>query len=220
MLLVPSRGRPQNVARLIEACAKTCRTDAVIHFGFDDDDPQLAANMGVLTGYVYSSVRSRMGLGPWTNELARLAMADDPKWLCSIGDDMVPVTDGWDERLCEAAGPAGMAYPDDKRRSDIPECCVIGTAVVRALGWMCEPSLDHWYVDTVWSDLGRGAGCLRYLPDTVVEHRHPNVPGGDPHDATYGDAAARYGLDMAAYQKWRMKRMRADIETVRRVHAG
>ena len=212
-VLVPSRGRPANVARLIEACAKTCRADTIVSFGFDEDDPELLANMDA-SGDALVTVRPRMGLGAWTNALAALWPGADH--LASIGDDMVPVTDGWDERLCEAAGPAGMAYPNDRRRDDIPEAIVMSVGLVRALGWMCEPSLGHWYIDSVWRDLGTAAGCLRYLPDVVVEHRHPNVPGsGARPDATYADAAAGFASDLAAYQKWRMKRMRADIETVR-----
>jgi hypothetical protein len=212
-VLVPSRGRPANVARLIEACAKTCRADTLLHFGFDEDDDTLGANLTAADGML-ATVRPRMGLAHWTNCLS--AMNEHIPWQASIGDDMVPLTDGWDERLCEAAGPTGMAYPNDRRRSDIPEAIVVSTSLVRALGWFCEPSLHHWYVDAVWADLGRAAGCLRYLSDVVVEHRHPNVRGsGARNDATYNDAAAGFSRDLAAYQKWRMKRMRTDIETVR-----
>jgi hypothetical protein len=211
-VLVPSRGRPSNVARLIEACAKTCRAGTILHFGFDEDDDALGANLTAADGML-ATVRPRMGLAHWTNYLS--ALHEDTGWQASIGDDMVPVTDGWDERLCEAASP-GMAYPNDRRRDDIPEAIVISAPVVRALGWFCEPSLSHWFVDAVWRDIGALAGCLRYLPDVVVEHRHPNVPGsGARSDATYNDAAAGFSKDMAAYQKWRMKRMRADVETVR-----
>ena len=186
--------------------------DTVVAFGFDEDDDALASNLKAADGCL-TSVRHRMGLAKWTNTLS--ALHEDTTWQASIGDDMVPVTDGWDERLCEAAGPAGMAYPNDRRRTDIPEAIVIGTPVIRALGWFCEPSLHHWFVDSVWRDLGHAAGCLRFLPDVVVDHRHPNVPGsGARNDRTYSDAARGFGADMAAYQKWRMKRMRADIETV------
>ena len=188
-VLVPSRGRPANVARLVEACARTCRMDTVVAFGFDDDDDALASNLKAADG-CFASVRRRMGLAKWTNTLS--ALHEDATWQASIGDDMVPVTDGWDERLCEAAGPAGMAYPNDRRRTDIPEAIVISTGLVRALGWLCEPSLHHWFVDAVWRDLGHAAGCLRFLPDVVVDHRHPNVPGsGARPDATYSDAATR-----------------------------
>ena len=201
------------MARLIEACAKTCRASTILHFGFDTDDPAYTANITAADGALVT-VRSRMGLAHWTNALS--ALHEDTRWQASIGDDMVPLTDGWDERLCEAAGTAGMAYPDDRRRADIPEAIVISTSLVRALGWFCEPTLHHWYIDSVWADLGRAAGRLRFLPDVVVEHRHPNVPGsGARPDATYSDAAAGFAADLAAYQKWRLKRMRADIETVR-----
>jgi hypothetical protein len=211
-VLVPSRGRPQNVARLVEACAKTCRADTVLEFGFDDDDDALAANMAAANGCLMT-VRPRMGLAKWTNALS--ALHEDATWQASIGDDMVPVTDGWDEQLCQAAGPSGMAYPNDRRRDDIPEAVVISTGLVQALGWFCEPSLHHWYVDNVWRDLGAGAAVLSYLPAVHVIHKHPNVPGGDPPDPTYWDAATLMAADMAAYQKWRMQRMRADIETVK-----
>ena len=211
-VLVPSRGRPRNVARLIEACERTCQLDTGLHFGFDRDDPQLPACLKAADGYSYS-LRDRMELGPWTNELAELN--SHLPYLCSMGDDMIPSTPGWDRQLVEACGPCGMAYPNDLRRADIPETIVMSTAIVRALGWMCQPGIGHWYTDNVWSDLGRGAGCLAYLQDVIVEHKHPNVPGGDPTDMTYTDAAHRFPRDLAAYQKWRMTGMRRDIETVR-----
>ena len=72
VILVPSRGRPKNVRRLIAACRETCRTDALIAFGFDDDDPCLQDCLASLSWKSTASVRKRMGLAPWTNELARL----------------------------------------------------------------------------------------------------------------------------------------------------
>jgi len=222
-VLVPSRGRPANVARLIEACEKTCEAETVLHFGFDEDDPELAASekaafagrMIFRQPSILVTVKPRMGLAAWTNELA--AHHTHAPYLASIGDDMVPVTPGWDRLLIEAQADigGGITYPNDKRRADIPEAVVIDARIVKALGWMCEPTLGHWYVDAVWRDLGAGMNRLAYRGDVVVEHRHPNVPGGDPPDQTYSDAATGFAADLAAYQKWRLRRMRADIATAR-----
>ena len=215
VVLVPSRGRPGNVARLVEACAATCHADTVIHFGFDEDDPEYVANLKAADGCM-TSVRPRMGLGAWSNTLAGLHR--DAAYLASIGDDMVPVTDGWDVRLMDAIADmgGGWSYPDDKRRNDIPEAWVVDGRIVRALGWICQPDLSHWFVDAVCRDLGAGAGHrLRYCPEVVVEHRNPAVNPAVPVDATYTDAAGSFAADMAAYQKWRLKRMRQDIDTVR-----
>lgn len=215
-VLVPSRGRPHNVARLISACKRTCAGDVLLAFGFDEDDPALADNLAALSWNASATVRPRMGLAPWTNELA--ALHPDAAWLASLGDDMEPVTPGWDVKLCAAAGPRGMAYPDDQRRDDVPEAVVMAAAVVKALGWMCPPGFDHWYIDNTWRDIGAGAGCLTYAREVTVKHWHPNVTN-TPGDPTYWDAAPKMGADLAAYQKWRLARdgMRAAIERVRNV---
>jgi len=220
VVLVPSRGRPQNVVRLRVACAATCQLHTVLHFGFDNDDPTLKESI-LATGDVHPYTTSdRMHLAPWTNHLASFHM--DAPYLCSLGDDMLPVTPGWDRMLVEAAH-VGMSYPELGRRVEhgrqpgVPEAIVIDTRIVAALGWMCYPELDHWYVDNVWRDLGTGADCLTHVPQAVVLHKHPNVPGGDKPDATYAAAARSYEHDLTVYQRWRLRRMREDISAVRRV---
>jgi len=218
-VLIPSRGRPQNISRLRFACAATCELHTVLHFGFDNDDPQLTENIKAVSPCAYT-VADRTHLGPWTNHLASLHM--DAPYLASLGDDMLPVTRGWDRMLVEAA-QAGMSYPElgrgpeHGRQPGVPEAIVMDTRIVAALGWMCQPDLDHWYVDNVWRDLGTGADCLTYVPEAVVLHKHPNVPGGDKPDATYAAAARSYDHDLTVYQRWRLRRMRENISAVRRV---
>jgi len=144
-----------------------------------------------------------------------------------MGDDMLPVTPGWDRLLTRAQEEigGGFTYPElgrgiaHGRQPDIPECVVVDTRIVAALGWMCQPDLDHWYVDNVWRDLGTGADCFRHVPEAVILHKHPNVPGGDPVDRTYHDAAQHFEHDLTVYQRWRLRRMREDISAVRRVRA-
>ena len=218
--LVPSRGRPRNVERLVTACALTCTADTRLHFGFDQDDPQLEASVRAAGGHRYT-VRPRMGLAAWTNHLA--ARHKDAAAVASIGDDMVPKTHGWDSLLLaaidERCGGIGIAYPWDGRRADIPECAVLSRPVVDALGWACPPALGHWYIDNVWRDIGQGAGCLAYVPEVEVRHYHPNTEGGDPHDQTYADAVPGLAADLCAYQAWRLARggMRAAVDAVRKV---
>lgn len=220
LLLVPTRGRPANVARLVAACEKTCQAGTALIFGMDEDDPQLtaataaAAPWPVVTG-------PRMGLTGWTNRLA-LDHLEVP-YLASIGDDMVPQTPGWDRLLLDAIktrpGGAGMAYPWDGRRSDVPEAVVMSSSIVAALGWMAFPKSRHWFIDNVWADLGHGASCLTYVDAARVAHLHPNVEGGDPPDLVYNEAAETYRRDMAAYNRWRMFDSGRDIATVKGVTA-
>lgn len=216
--LVPSRGRPHNVERLVRACALTCSADTRLHFGFDVDDPRLDENIAAAGGHLYGVANPRMGLAAWTNSLAKLHPGCD---VISIGDDMVPVTHGWDSLLLaaigERCGGCGIVYPDDGRRADIPECAVISRQIVDALGWVCPPGLQHWYIDNVWRDIGEAAGCLAYVREVTVRHCHPNTPGGDPHDQTYADATPGLAADLRAYQAWRLARggMRAAVAAVK-----
>lgn len=216
VVLVPSRGRPRGVARLAEACVKTCRADTILHFAFDVDDPLIREGIDAADGHLVSS-GPRDTLTGWTNQLAMKHL--NSAALASLGDDMVPVTDGWDERLLAALPDrGGYAYPNDLRRDDIPEAVVISTAIVRELGWFSYPGVTHWYCDNIWSDIGRAAGCINYCSTVIVEHRHPNVTG-EPGDATYTEAAAKFNADLAAYQQWRLRYMAGHVDAVRGVRA-
>ena len=222
VLLVPSRGRPANVQRLNETCKRTCTARTLLHFGFDDDDPAREQNIKAAEGCSWTS-RERMNLTGWTNKLAVMNMELAPA-LASIGDDMVPETPGWDTALLDAL-PAGggAAYAHSNRRDDIPEHIVISTSLVAALGRFALFG-GHWYIDEGWRDVfgPSGAGCLAFVPDVTIRHLHPNVPGGDPADRTYHDAAEEFDADLATYQRWRLspRGMAADIDTVRRARAG
>lgn len=213
-VLVPSRGRPRNVERLVRACALTCTADTRLHFGFDEDDPHLEAGVKAAAGHK-ATVLPRMGLVAWTNHLAA-KHAGYCDALGSLGDDMVPLTHGWDTRLLDAlAKTPGIAYPNDRRRTDIPEAPFLSSRVAAALGHFFNPVFDHWFGDKALGDVGRLAGCLTYLPDVIVDHRHPTLPGGDPHDQTYEDAAHQLNADLVAYSRWRLFKMPADVEAVR-----
>lgn len=217
IVCVPSRGRPGNVSRLISACKRTCTADTLIHFGFDEDDPLLSANLGALDWNITAAVMPRMGLTAWTNHLAKRAVIRAPA-VGSLGDDMIPRTHGWDTMLLEEIGRmgGGMAYPNDHRRDDIPEAIVMSSWIIDALGYMAPPAMDHWYIDNAWRDLGNGAGCLAYRGDIVVEHLHPTRPGLEHlHDQTYEDAAAGFKPDLKKYQRWRLMDLPKDIEKIK-----
>src|SRR5260370_17155945 len=45
IVIVPSRGRPASIGRLMDACRKTCRAGTRLHFGFDIDGPAVRGNL-------------------------------------------------------------------------------------------------------------------------------------------------------------------------------
>lgn len=218
---MPTRGRPHNLARLTDAYAATIRADTHIIAALDTDDPMLTASRTQIEGRDrwVTVTGARRTLSGWTNHLAGLFM-DDYRALASFGDDHFPETVGWDQMLLASLaqmGGTGLAYPNDLRRVDIPEAVVISSDIPRALGWMCEPHLHHYNVDSVWRDLGKGAHCLAYRPDVIVRHEHPNVTASVAIDRTYAEASKYERDDYRAYVQWRIRRMPVDVATVRRL---
>jgi hypothetical protein len=218
LIIVPSRGRPGSIARLLDAVHATTRAETHLHVAADDDDGTLPAYHAAMDkagapGDVLET-GPRKGLCAWTNDIAVRRAAEYP-YLASLGDDMVPRTPGWDAALIrgiERMGGTGIVYPFNGVREDIPEACVLSSGIVQALGWMCEPSLEHFYPDNVWADLGRGAGCLRHLRAVAVDHL--NVAAQGTPDATAIGNGRSLEADRAAYHSWRKDRMAGDIATV------
>ena len=220
LIVVPSRGRPQNIARLLDAVHATAKLNTHVHVAVDDDDPELERYRYVMKQAARDGDRlttgPRKGLCAWTNEIAVERGGEYP-FLASLGDDHVPWTPGWDKALIRSIvniGGTGISYPWDCTREDIPEAVVMSSDIVAALGWMCLPGLEHWYPDNVWADLGRGAGCLQHLRAVKVEH----VRKGDQTAAESGEKLA---ADRDTYYAWRRSpRMQQDVDTVISLREG
>lgn len=216
LVIVPSRGRPQNIARLLDSVHGTAKMKTHVHVGVDDDDPELERYRYVIEKAAKPgdelTAGPRKGLTGWTNEIAMTAAKEYP-YLASFGDDMIPRTPGWDKALIkgiERMGNTGITYPWDSTREDIPEACVISSDIVRELGWFAHPDLNHWFIDNVWADLGRGTGRIRHLRAVAVEHQWKA-------DQTSKDSGQKLTADRDAYYSWRKTGMADDIAVLRKL---
>ena len=221
-VLVPSRGRPDNLARLITEVHRTARGRTHVLAGVDQDDPRLkdyiALRKTLLApgDYIHTS-DLRKNLVQWTNHLAHLSKGKY-RYYASLGDDMVPRTPGWDIKLMGAIeedfGGTGIAYPYDAIRDDIPEAYLLSADIPAALGWVMQPSLNHWYNDNVIADLGHGAGCIRQLRGVIVDHLNVGT-GRAAVDQTAIDQGSKIAADKAAYEAWFRSERAGDVEKVK-----
>jgi len=228
LVITPSRGRPGRLREMIGACQSLSEADTDIAVALDLDDPALAEYEAVLRPLAWNGVSyfkgQRIGLAASTNLVAALKCGGY-RALASLGDDHMPRTMSWDGLLLEALDNlndtgTGIAYGDDLHQGRaLPTAPVVSSDIVEALGWMCEPSLRHMFVDNTWRDLGRAAGCLAYVPGVVVEHLHPDA-GKSVTDATYAASLAAEEADRQAYERWRRDRMGIDVAKVRAVMAA
>lgn len=221
-VLVPSRGRPENAKRLLEAIHRTAKGRTHVLFGVDQDDGRLKDYIAFRKGdllsgdSVYTSAE-RQNLVKWTNGLAKMT-AGKYRYYASFGDDMIPRTPGWDLKLMGAIeddfGGIGISYPWDGIRDDIPEAYVLSSSIAQVLGWIMMPKLNHWYNDNVIADLGREAGCIRQLRGVVVDHMNVGT-GRASVDQTAIDQGAKIAEDKSIYEEWRRDEMWGSVARIK-----
>lgn len=217
-VLIPSRGRPWAVDALLDAWRATGAT-ATLVIGLDDDDSTSPSYPWLDTGaapWPVYHVGKRLGLCSTTNELAR-AYAGTHDVLGSFGDDHRPRTRFWDRIVCDALAEmgTGIVYGDDLfRGEDLPTAVFMTADIVRTLGYMAPPELAHMYIDDTWREWGRAAGILRYLPEVVIEHLHPDA-GKAEMDATYAEGGASFVDDTEAFRRYMQTRFHEDVAKLR-----
>jgi hypothetical protein len=215
-LLIPTRGRPANAARLARSIADTTRPGYTTpYFLLDHDDPELGNYLSQLRQVAPDPARMVMitprggpeRMGPVLN-WAAAALGTLFDYLGFMGDDHLPRTIGWDERLCRAIGTRpGVAYGNDLFQGErLPTAVVMTAAIVRVLGYMSPPPLVHLWIDDYWRELGQSLDHLVYLPDVIIEHLHPQAGGKAEVDASYLESGMNPELmqdDGWRWQQWR-----------------
>ena len=220
LVVVPSRGRPDRLGAMLEACLSLSEAATDIAVATDDDDLAhdfyAAVTQAKGTGRVCWHHGPRDTVAGWTNRVA-VSSAPCYRALASLSDDHMPRTPGWDRLLLAAIdgmGGTGISYGNDLLQGKtLCTAAVLSSDIVTALGWMAQPSMRHYRIDDVWKELGR----RRRLPGVPpgCDHRalHPGA-GKAVFDATYAEEFPRSPEDDVAWEAWRAQRKAADVATV------
>lgn len=221
VVIVPTRGRPQAARTMVQAFKATCTAQTFLLFAVDDDDPARAdyetIGDGLQSGTLFTPSHTMVE----ALNLAATYHAGTPVPFAIgfMGDDHLPRTHGWDATYVHALRElgSGIVYGNDLLQGHhLPTQCAMTADIIRALGYMCPPALRHLYVDNFWRDLGKAAGCLRYLPNVTVEHRHP-LAGKSAWDDGYRrvNAPEVADHDRQAYEAYQAGEFDADVAKVR-----
>jgi hypothetical protein len=225
VVVVPTRARPHAARELVETFDATCTANTHLLFVVDSDDPN-REEYGAVPGrrtVLESPAPSNMGLALACGVSYVLSLTSGPFAIGFMGDDHRPRTKGFDRFYIDALRElgTGIVYGDDLLQGErIPTQVAMTTDIVRALGHMAPPTLIHMYFDDYWKELGTRAGCIRYLPDVVVEHMHP-LAGKAEWDPGYERVNAKqmFETDHAAYMRWKFMELPAEVAKVRALRA-
>jgi hypothetical protein len=227
-ILVPTRGRPDNLARLWQAFADTCIEQTMLVALVDNDDPELPAYQKV-ADRLRDEPCFRMGIGPRLRLGPTLNVAA-PKWALRsdavgfMGDDHLPRTVGWDGRYLAALERlgTGLVYGNDRiQGAALPTQVAMTSDIILATGHMVPPGLIHLWIDNAWLALGQALDAIAYLPDAIVEHLHP-IAGRAQWDAGYAEANAneRSDADRAVFEQWRQHELPGWVQQIKEYERG
>jgi hypothetical protein len=217
LVICPSRGRPQNIAALLEAWHQT-EAFATLAVCLDQDDPCRFEYLDMLDPYPSDKVLTIGGkwrsLCEWVNFVAvERRGVDRFNIIGQIGDDHHPRTPGWDYAVAEAMKPLGVVYCNDLHQGErLPTAAFVDAEIVRRLGYMVPPTIKHLYMDNYFKHLGERLGTLTYLDDVVIEHMHPHA-GKAAMDDGYRQVNSRdaYRSGRDAFNGYVAHRLESDL---------
>ncbi len=215
IVVCPSRSRPQNIAALLDAWDAT-EAFATLCVCLDQDDPCRFEYLEMLDPYPSDRVIVVGGkwrsLCDWVNFVAVKAV-DRFNIIGQIGDDHHPRTPGWDYAIADAMKPLGVVYCNDLHQGDrLPTAAFVDAEIVRRLGYMVPPTIQHLYMDNYFKQLGEALGTLAYLPDVVIEHMHPHAgKAADDDGYRQVNSPEAYRSGKRAFQAYVNHRLEADM---------
>jgi hypothetical protein len=220
--IIPSRGRPANAGRLHRVMVERSRVSDWC-FAIDRDDPTFADYLAAVPNEYLFVQEERVRMGPLVNRVWDV-LGRDYATVGFMGDDHVPKTMWFDRKLVDAVwtrnGLWGVAWGDDLLMGDrFPTAGLLGGSMLRAAGYMVPPGLQHLCIDVAWSDLAEGIGCRYYLPEVIIEHRHP-AAGKAKLDAGYAanNSPETVAHDNVMLAEWRGGDRSTDLgPTVQRI---
>lgn len=203
LYLVPSRGRPGNIAELLAAWDAMLSLNGLAQLVvmLDEDDPELTGYLDVVyptrlnplddphRPWLGVTIGPRLRLGGTLNHAAPVfARTPGRVAVGFMGDDHRPRTHGFDGRILEAHLLGGrVVYGNDLVQGQaLPTACTIDARIIALLDRMVPVGAVHLYLDDYWRTLGKDLEALTYLDDVIIEHLHPTAGTAD-HDAGYAE---------------------------------
>lgn len=221
-ILCPSRGRPDNIARLAESLEANTAGPWELLVRLDGDDPlwgEYVSWMGESHKPNLSMITApRVLMSQLWNDLVPYALGDI-FMLC--GDDITFNTWGWDEPVRQRFPKDGIAVVHGDDLS--PNAAKFGTHPfvtrkwVETLGYLAPPLFSSDYNDVWLHEVAEALGRRFYRPDVITEHHHPAFAKAT-WDLTHKERLARHNADdMDRVWRESAARRAEDIEKLRAV---
>lgn len=168
-----TRGRPELFKRMLRSFNDT-KVFSDLHVCLDIDDECLGDYITILEGIRYT-IFDRQTTTEMINQVFELC--DEYEFYSVTNDDMVYLTDKWDELMCNKGCITSCREPNmiakhGKKAVGFPCISVIDSRIPKAVGWLQYPKLEHCCGDNVWYWISRRLKNKVYLDDVIIRHDH------------------------------------------------
>lgn len=216
MWLLPSRRRIGNLNRFFEGC----RTAGIVTKGMilvlQDELDELKdeyASIPLPEGW---TIRGTPGDKQGDKIRAVWDDVKDLDWVGLLGDDNVPQSPHWDEHMLNAVQGWNIVSCNDGWQAPkrVANCWIMSGDLIRAVGYIFPPGLNHLYIDDIWETIGRATQSWNCRMDILVKHAHATVlkTEDDTHRQAYSDES--WAHDGMVYQDWCDNEREAVIQRV------
>lgn len=216
LLIVPTRERPHKVQEFYNCFIENSDiTDLCFAIDADDNSKYPELNHPKVFFDKNININKQYGLGPPLNIVAK-KYCNNYDYIGFAGDDNRIRTNQWDIKLIQRISDIRyvIASGSDLFRHDkLPTWVVIDSAIIKILGFMSPPTIQHLYIDNFWKDLGEKLNTFKYYDDIVIEHMHYSN-NKSTKDKIYSEvnSMTKYLSDMIAYKQYKETKMQEDIK--------
>ena len=204
VVLIPTRGRPDNAVALEQAFVDTNTKAARFYIVDFNDETRSQYSWKMPVESVIMIHNETGGMAYPLNYIARQFIGEFDNF-AFMGDDHRPRTANWDEKFVEELYTGSdIVYGNDLfQGSALPTAVAMSDEIVEALRGMVPDTQRHLYLDNFWLKLGQDLGKIKYLPDVIIEHCHA-FNGKAPMDENYArvNAPEVYSADKIAFDNY------------------
>jgi len=196
-LIIPTRNRPKNIARLYESWVNTgSKGELILVTDHDDPFDYTSMNVRIVTNSYGDESESVARPGTTVEKINAGAAVAKHDIIGFSGDDVVIKTNDWENLVSDvmASETLTLGFPMcGKGQKVFPTHVFMTRALYEMLGWFAYPKLRHPWVDYVWDDIGHyldktGKGRYQKMVNVLFEHLHPIYCSDVEQDETYSRA--------------------------------
>ena len=204
VVLIPTRGRPDNAVALEQAFVDTNTTAKRVYVVDFSDETRSEYSWKLPLESVIMIHNETKGMAYPLNYAAREFLGEFDNF-AFMGDDHRPRTTNWDQLFVEQLySGSDIVYGNDLfQGAALPTAVAMSSQIVKELRGMVPDTLRHLYLDNFWLKLGQDLGKIKYMPEVIIEHCHA-FNGKAPMDENYArvNAPEVYAADKIAYDNY------------------